>query len=69
MPMVKTSMWLTLYSVEKTKWKKVAKRHGLCLSDFIRFTMNAKVKMPSEDLVEKMEKKLPEQISMLEMGI
>jgi hypothetical protein len=66
MPTRKTSMWLSLYSVEKTKWKHAAKRSGLCLSDFIRLTVNAKLKIPTEDLIPKLEKKDSSQTSILD---
>lgn len=67
MPTMKTSMWLSLYSVEKTKWSHAAKRHKLCLSDFIRFTMNAKLKIPTEDLIPKLEKRDTGQMSLLDV--
>lgn len=59
-------MWLSLYSVEKTQWAHAAKRNGLCLSDFIRLTMNAKLKIPTEDLVPKLEKRDNRQTSILD---
>ena len=63
----KTSMWLSLYSVEKTQWSHAAKRNKLCLSDFIRLTMNAKLKISTEDLVPKLEKRDSRQMSILDV--
>ncbi len=67
MPTKKTNMWMVVYSSEKTKWTRAAKRRGLCLSDFIRMTMNAQLRIPTEDLVAKLEQKLPEQTSILDL--
>lgn len=55
-----------LYQTEKTQWKHAAKRHRLCLSEFIRLTMNAKLKIPTEDLASKLEKRDPGQLSILD---
>ncbi|MDA1208403.1 MAG: hypothetical protein O2904_00015 [bacterium] len=62
----KTSLRLTLFKVEKTKWKFEAKRHRLCLSEFVRWTVNTKVRIPTLDLVSKLEKKRPEQMCIVD---
>jgi len=67
MPTRKTSLRLSLYSVEKTKWSHAAKRGGLCLSDFIRLSINARLKIPTEDLIPKLEKKDASQTSILDL--
>ena len=54
MPTAKTTLRLTLFKVEKTKWKAAAKRHRLRLSEFVRWTVNTKVRIPTIDLAEKL---------------
>ncbi len=67
MPTAKTTLRLTLFKVEKTKWKAAAKRHRLRLSEFVRWTVNTKVRIPTIDLAEKLEKKRPEQMSIIDV--
>ncbi|MBU0459110.1 hypothetical protein KJ652_02055 [Patescibacteria group bacterium] len=66
MPTAKTTLRLTLFKVEKTKWKSAAKRHRLRLSEFVRWTVNTKVRIPTIDLAKKLEKKKPEQMCILD---
>tara|TARA_Y100000310_G_C20096481_1_gene540727 strand:+ start:128 stop:361 length:234 start_codon:yes stop_codon:yes gene_type:complete len=66
MPVQKTSLRVTLFKVEKTKWKAVAKRHRLCISEFVRWTVNTKVRIPTMDLAAKLEKKKPEQMCIID---
>lgn len=63
----KTSLRITLFKVEKTKWSDSAKRHRLCLSEFVRWTVNTKVRIPTLDLAAKLEKRKPEQLSIIDM--
>lgn len=67
MPVQKTSLRLTVFKVEKTKWKVVAKRHRLCLSEFVRWTVNTRCKIPTLDLAGKLEKKKPEQMCIIDV--
>ena len=67
MPTAKTTLRLTLFKVENTKWKAAAKRHRLWLSEFVRWTVNTKVRIPTIDLAEKLEKKRPEQMSIIDV--
>ena len=66
MPTAKTSLRISLFKIEKTKWKAAAKRHRLGISDFVRWTVNTKVRIPTVDLAKKLEKKLPEQMSIID---
>jgi hypothetical protein len=43
--------------MEKTKWKSAAKKHRLRLSEFVRWTVNTKVRIPTTDLSAKLEKR------------
>jgi hypothetical protein len=67
MPVQKTTLRLTLFKVEKTKWHAVAKRHKLCLSEFVRWTVNTKVGISTVDLAHKLEKKKPEQMCIIDV--
>ena len=67
MPTQKTSLRITLFRVEKTKWSSSAKQHRLCLSEFVRWTVNTKVRIPTLDLAAKLEKRKPEQLSIIDM--
>jgi len=67
MPTQKTSLRLTVFKVEKTKWKAVASRHRLRLSEFVRWTVNTKVRIPTLDLAKKLEKKKPEQMCIIDV--
>jgi hypothetical protein len=62
MSVQKTTLRLTLFRVEKTKWKNAANKHKLRLSEFVRWTVNTKVGISTEDLAHKLEKKQPEQM-------
>ncbi len=67
MPVQKTTLRLTLFKVEKTKWHAVAKRNRLCLSEFVRWTVNTRVGISTVDLAQKLEKKKPEQMSIIDV--
>lgn len=62
----KTTLRLTLFKVEKTKWKAAARRHRLSLSNFIRWTVNTRLRIPTVDLAGKLEKRRPEQMSIID---
>ena len=66
MPTAKTTLRLTLFKVEKTKWKAAAKRHRLGIGDFVRWTVNTRVRIPTIDLAKKLEKRRPEQMSIID---
>ncbi|MBT4367048.1 hypothetical protein HOD24_01525 [Candidatus Peregrinibacteria bacterium] len=66
MPSQKTTLRLTLFRSEKTKWNASAKRHRLRLSEFVRWTVNTKVRIPTVDLAKKLEKKKPEQMCIID---
>ncbi len=67
MPVQKTSLRLTVLKMEKTKWKAAASRYQLCLSHFVRWTVNTKVRIPTLDLAKKLEKKMPEQMCIIDV--
>ncbi|PIR53502.1 hypothetical protein COU76_00805 [Candidatus Peregrinibacteria bacterium CG10_big_fil_rev_8_21_14_0_10_49_10] len=64
--MQKTRLRLTLFKVEKTKWKAIAKRHRLHVSEFVRWTVNTKCRIPTVDLAGKLEKRKPEQLCIID---
>lgn len=61
----KKEVRLTVFQVEKTKWQTEAKKHKLRLSHFVRLIVNGKLRIPTEDLVKKVERKHPDQMSFL----
>ena len=67
MPVQKTSLRLTVLKVEKTKWKGAADRYHLCLSHFVRWTVNTKVGISTLDLAKKLDKKKPEQMCIIDV--
>ncbi|MDD5042019.1 MAG: hypothetical protein PHX87_06560 [Candidatus Peribacteraceae bacterium] len=63
----KVCVRLALFPSERTRWQAEAKKFKMRLAQFVRMTVNAKLKIPTEDLVKKVERPKPEQMSLMEM--
>ena len=65
MTLQKSEVRLIVFRSEKGRWQQEAKKHKLQLSQFVRMIVNAKLKIPTEDLVKRVERPKPEQMSMV----
>ena len=61
----KAEVRLVVFRSEKGQWETEAKKYKLRLSQFVRMIVNGKLRIPTEDLVRKVEKPKPEQMSFL----
>ncbi|MEK7137230.1 MAG: hypothetical protein AAB853_03005 [Patescibacteria group bacterium] len=68
MPKMKSSVRLTVFKVEKTRWMHEAKKMKITLSQFVRMTMNTKLHIPTNDLARKIDCKSKEQMSIYDGG-
>lgn len=61
----KKRMLFTVLRSEKARWQEEARKYKLRLGQYIRMVINSRLHISTEDLVRKVERPQPEQMSML----